>query len=280
MERGGSLIVTFTVPAQTTDGVPIRRIGEIDLRIGPDTGAWETEAARIEAEAADGKVRSEAPAAQWAGRDVAVRVRVAVRKERFSEWSDPVRMRVVKPLATPADVRAEAVPDGVRVSWNAETGNPPGTQFRVFRGETLAGTADKNEFIDKATQYGQKYDYTVQAFLQTGENTEAVSVESATASVTPVDRFAPATPSGLTATAGVSAIQLNWDPDSEADLQGYRVYRSTAGGEFAAIGTIVPTPNYTDRSVTTGTVYRYAVTAIDQNGNESARTAPAEATAQ
>ncbi|HWR50978.1 MAG TPA: hypothetical protein VN428_07705 [Bryobacteraceae bacterium] len=282
VERGESLVMTFTLPAQTTDGVPIRRIEEIDLRIGPDTATWEAEAARIEAAAGeDPKVRVEAPAAQWADRDVAVRVRVAVRKERFSEWSEPVRMRVAKPLATPTDVKTEAVAEGVRVTWTIEPGSPQGTRYRVFRGElTLAGTADKNEFIDKATQYGRKYEYTIQAFLKTGETTEAVSEVSAVASVTPVDRFAPATPAGLTVTAGVSAIQLNWEPNSEADLQGYRVYRSAAGGEFAAIGDILPTPNFTDRAVTAGASYSYCVTAIDQNGNESARTATSEATAQ
>lgn len=280
-QRGGLLVVTFSVPAQTTDGIPIRKIGEIDLRIAPEGEDWNSATRQIEATAAeDGKVRAETPAAEWAGRDVLVRVRAAGRRERFSEWSEPVRMRVVPPLATPADVRAEAVPEGVRVTWTAAKANPEGTQYRVFRGDAVAGTAATNEFIDKNTQYGQKYEYTVQAFVKTGETTEAVSGESAVASVTPVDRFAPATPSGLTASAGVSAIQLNWDPNNEADLQGYRVYRSVGAADYTPVGGILPTPNYTDRAVTAGTVYRYAVTAIDQNGNESARTAPAEATAQ
>jgi hypothetical protein len=273
-ERGPLLVFEFTAPAATTDAVPLRRLGEVDLRAGE-------EPVRIQApEVQPGRVRIETPARELAGRDVVFRVRVAGRKGRFSEWSNPVRMRVVEPLETPRDVRAEAVAEGVRASWNA----PPGSSFRVYRRAAkeqepaLIGTSGSNVFIDTTSEYGVPYEYSVEAFVKTGDS-EASSERSATASVTPVDRFAPAVPSGLSATPGAAGIQLTWNPNPEPDLRGYALHRAAGDGPFERIGDLLPTPYYADRSVQGGVRYRYAVSAVDQTGNESERTAPAEASA-
>jgi fibronectin type 3 domain-containing protein len=57
------------------------------------------------------------------------------------------------------------------------------------------------------------------------------------------------------------------------------VYRSADGQPPARLGELVTTPAYSDRVVQSGKRYRYEVTAVDQKGNESARSAPVEATA-
>ena len=43
----------------------------------------------------------------------------------------------------------------------------------------------------------------------------------------PDDGVAPAAPQHLTATAGTNRVTLGWDPNSETDVVGYHVYRST-----------------------------------------------------
>jgi hypothetical protein len=279
-QRAGSLVIEFTVPAATTDGAVLRRLDEIDLRCGPAGPQWEQTARRIAVTTnAPGRVHIETPSREWTGEDVELRVRAAGRPGRMSEWSNAIKMRVISPLAQPV-VKAEAVAEGVRLTWTPADG----AQYRIFRQgpleakPSLLATVQKPEYTDTQTEYGKTYRYSVEAFVPSGD-TEARSEVSAVASITPEDRFPPAVPSGLAALAGISGIELSWNPDSEPDLRGYYVYRSAAGGPFVRLNGIIGTPAYSDRAVESGKLYRYAVSAVDQSGNESARAAPVEVTA-
>jgi subtilisin family serine protease len=78
------------------------------------------------------------------------------------------------------------------------------------------------------------------------------------------DTTHPAVPAGLTATAGVQSVALEWADNAEADLASYRVYRD---------GVQIATPTastYTDTGLTAGVTYRYRVSAVDRSLNESA----------
>lgn len=84
------------------------------------------------------------------------------------------------------------------------------------------------------------------------------------------DPSSPAAPIGLSATAGESAVSLNWSNNGESDLDSYTVYRSTtSGGGYIAIASGLETNAYTDDSVETNTTYYYVVTANDTSSNES-----------
>jgi len=82
VQRGGKLIVQFTVPQLTTEGVAIKQPPSFDLRIGPGpdpfSGAqWASEAKRIPPFAAKGvMVRNDVPCAEWTGKGVSIAVRV------------------------------------------------------------------------------------------------------------------------------------------------------------------------------------------------------------
>jgi len=119
----------------------------------------------------------------------------------------------------------------------------------------------------------------VQAAMKAGD-AEAESGVSKPAAIPYEDRFPPAVPAGLTAIAGIESIQLVWNPDAEPDLKGYYLYRSAGDQPFARLGELLESPSYTDRAVEAGKRYRYAVSAVDQSGNESARSAPVEVIAQ
>lgn len=101
--------------------------------------------------------------------------------------------------------------------------------------------------------------------------------------VTPADTTAPAAPSGVRAQAGTGSVELTWDANDEADLAGYRVYRSSSAG-VPTDGTPVSgaTPitetSFTDTAVTGGREYHYVVVAVDRDGNASAASTEVTAT--
>ncbi|MFH1843323.1 MAG: endonuclease [bacterium] len=92
----------------------------------------------------------------------------------------------------------------------------------------------------------------------------------------------PAAPTGLAAVAGDGVVNLDWDDNVEADLDGYTVYRATSsGGPYNALnGALVGSSDYTDNTVTNGTTYYYVVTASDLTGNESDQSGEVSATPQ
>ncbi len=283
VERGGRIVVEFTVPEQTTDGVGLKRIA-VDLRIGPDSGNWVETARQVEtAVERPGAVRVEIPVKEWVGREIILGARVQSRKGRYSEWSNLVRLPVVEPLEAPL-LKAEGAAGGVRIAWEAPPGRS-GILWRVFRrgpGQKEAepvGSTSVPEYTDAAAQRGAAYQYTVQAIVKSG-GVVAESEMSRPAGITYVDRFPPAVPSGLTAIAGLNSIQLTWNPGAEPDLGGYHVYRSENSEPFSRIGELLGTPSYTDRAVEAGRRYRYTVSAVDQEGNESARAESVEVVAQ
>ncbi len=90
----------------------------------------------------------------------------------------------------------------------------------------------------------------------------------------------PAAPTGLTATPGNETITLNWNDNSETDLDGYNVYRSTTQGSgYGKLNvSLVSTSDYIDNTVTNGIPYYYVVTAVDNNGHGSGNSNEATAT--
>lgn len=86
------------------------------------------------------------------------------------------------------------------------------------------------------------------------------------------DMDAPAAPTGLVAAAGESVVSLDWNDNTEVDLGGYNVYRSTtAGSGYVKLNaSLLTSSDYTDNTVDNGTTYYYIVTAVDTSSNESA----------
>jgi hypothetical protein len=276
VQRGSKIIVHFTLPKLTTEGVAAKPPLHWDLRIG-EAGAGEFRmddwAARAKSPSVpqmeNGRVSYEIPAADWIGKDVVLAVRVASANRRPSAWSKPLVLAVVRAPAEPRDVKAENVLEGVRLTWTGE-----GPLFRVYRRAaadtdfTVAANTEAREFLDRATEYGKPVRYIVQAIIKTG-NGEVESDLPAEVIKTPADEFPPAVPACLTAVPTATSIELTWDRDTEPDLAGYRIYRAGPGGEFKKIGETAEAPSYGDRQVESGKKYRYAVSAFDKTGNES-----------
>lgn len=285
-QRGAKIVLEFTVPDRTTEGLRLLKIGDVELKAGLSPGndfnteSWAAAARRIDAQAAaPGAAHAETAAGEWAGREVVFGVRVANVNGRFSDWSNLVALPVIEPLARPEELVAAAITEGVRLRWRAPERS--GQAFRVRRRAgneeqaTIVARVDGKEWIDTATQYGTSYEYSVQTALKAGE-TEAESEISSRATIVPRDLFPPVTPKDLTAVVSSGAVELGWERNTEADLAGYRIYRSKNGGAFERVSDTVEAPSYSDAKVETGAKYAYAVSAIDRTGNESPRSATAE----
>ena len=91
----------------------------------------------------------------------------------------------------------------------------------------------------------------------------------------------PLPPTNLEAIAGDNVVALSWSPNSEPDLAGYNIYRSTTSGQdYTWLNTtsLIITSNYTDTDVVTPNTYYYVVTAVDTGSNESVYSSEVPAT--
>ena len=284
VERGDRIVVSFTAPALTTDAQVITALGGADVRIGPakkpfDAGAWAESAARATVKSATKpgtiEASSQPLAADLVGKDLTVGARVLNTRGRPSGWSNFVTIHVVAPVGRPGGVKATDVPEGIRLTWS----DPGEHSFRIFRKGPadqmpveLAKT-DTPEYLDRDIAWGRSYQYWVQA-LRAGAESDA----SEPVADTPKDVFPPAVPAGLNAVTGTNSIELAWERNTESDFSKYIVYRALGDGPFRKLAeTDVPT--YSDKAIEAGKPYRYAVSAVDQRGNESEKSPPVEAAA-
>jgi hypothetical protein len=259
-QRGDKLILDFTAPALTTEQVGLTAISMAEARLGDD-------AIPLDAPAPGAAAHFELPARQWSGRTVNIAIVVGGPKGQQSAPSNVVSLRLEEALAVPARVTAEPHPEGVRVAWSVPDGRA--TRFRITRTPDASAEVEASEFIDRAVEPGKEYKYSVTA-LRPG----AESLASAAVTVTPRDTFAPTVPANVSAVAGVSSIELVWERSPEADLKSYRVYRNDQ-----LLAPDIEAPAFSDRQIQSGQRYRYAVTAVDVLGNESARSSAVEVTA-
>ena len=282
VEIGDKLIVDFTLPAKTTEDLDWRKIEGVEMRIGPlpqpfDAGAWANGAQPIDITAdGPGAVKMTLPASgwkrEWMGREIAIGVRARNLKKRVSPWSNFATLRLVDPLAPPSNVEATSDPRGVRLAWTS-----PAPRFRILRKgpkdaePVLLAEADAPPYVDASAAFGQAYEYSVFA-VEGGARSES----SATQKFTPEDKFPPTVPKGLRVIAGIGSLELAWDPNADADLKGYKLYRSVDGGAFEAAAGLLELPSFSDRKIEPGKRYAYAVAAVDLTGNESDRGQPVE----
>ena len=139
--------------------------------------------------------------------------------------------------------------------------------------------------IDKDIHFGDTYEYRAQRVLRVnvgGTQMELDGPLSAPVVVEAKDVFPPAAPKGLAAvsvaaTNSTSAgVDLDWEPNTEADLAGYVVYRREGDGDWERVSptVLLVGPGYHDAHVQPGHTYEYAVSAVDQSGHESLRSEP------
>jgi hypothetical protein len=159
---------------------------------------------------------------------------------------------------------------------------PPERTLMVEAGGSTSRALDTN------IRFGETYEYRAQRVVRVpvnGELLELTSPLSDPIRIEAIDVFPPGVPKGLAAvaTAGENgnapAVDLSWLPDTDSDLAGYIVYRREDGDRSQRISTQpIVGPGFHDANVQPGRTYVYAVSAIGQNGHESARSTEAQET--
>jgi hypothetical protein len=272
-ESGNNIEFEFTLPAKTTENLDLKSVRSIELRIGEDVPQSKTVQLMVRK---PGPVTDQVPAQTWIGKTVVLAVRATGPKGKASEWSNPVSLVVIQPLATPSAPKPQNVARGVELTW---TGTGP--RYRIFRAEgngqpQQLADSDVPRYVDDTTLFGTRYRYMVQAIAAENQ----WSVVSEAADITPEDKFPPAVPEGLSAVSAPQSIELAWTRNTEPDFRGYNIFRSVDNEPFTLYASLVEAPTFSDSKIQAGKKYRYRVSAVDLTGNESAQSAPAEATAQ
>ena len=232
------------------------------------------------------------------------RVRARVSDRKTSAISNDASLRLFAVAEAIDTLDAHLTEQGIDLRWSAPAGLSTGgtageiAEYHLYRGEVDPAAAGKMaqdiphgawkspllqiaatksaEYRDAAFDYGKTYVYVVRTVLS-GEGSGVESSDSRTVTIKPVDTFPPAAPQGLVAavigeaTGGKIVVDLSWSINVEADLAGYRVYRSEQQGTLgeALNSELVATPSYRDTTAASGKKYWYSVKAMDRAGNES-----------
>jgi len=318
VRAGDQVSLTWTMPTRTTDKVALK--GPIAAHVcrGQNSAAHCNVAATLElAPGADAAFTDALPTDLASGqpRPFTYFVELVNRKGRSAGLSNGAEILAGQAPAAVTGLTAEVRKEGVVLQWTpAPPGSPP-TAVRLLRTRVgdlttpaqkpgqgplaspseptqrnlLVAAGDAGRALDSDIHFGESYEYRAQRLVritESGQTLELASIVSAPIRVDAADIFPPAVPQGLAAvaTAGENgnppAIDLSWQPVTDANLAGYIVYRRENSGDWQRISPAQPVdgPGFHDANVQPGHTYEYAVSAIGQNGRESARSAETEET--
>ncbi|WP_282937182.1 fibronectin type III domain-containing protein [Paenibacillus sp. RC67] len=166
----------------------------------------------------------------------------------------------------PAELQAQAGDGQVTLNWKANTESDL-KGYNVYVNDALKATVTAATYTVVGLTNGTEYKFSVSAIDFSGnESAKTELTATPKAAQEPGDKTPPAVPTGLQAQAGDAQVGLSWKANSEADLKGYNVYVNDA------LKATVTATTYAVIGLTNGTEYKFSVSAVDTNGNESAKT--------
>lgn len=311
VRKGDHVTLTWTVPGTTTDRRIVRSVGptlicrglEAELaQCGTPVGeaaaeptfgttqASKQKVARSYTDALPDQLLADSPPAF-----VTYAVEALNAGGRGAGLSNQVKVPLARTLPPPRDFAAQVTGQGVVLTWTngVPTGNSQSTHYvyRVYRrpegnsqailvGEVPVGNERSLTLTDTSIEWEKTYEYRAETVtLIAQENKPVVQVEgddTPDVKVFADDVFPPAVPSGLQAVSSgpgqKTFVDLVWGPVSDADLNGYNMYRHEEGSPPMKVNSdILKTPAFRDPNVASGKTYFYSVSAVDVRGNESAR---------
>lgn len=313
IRNGNQVSLTWTMPKKNTEKLLLK--GNVPVRVCRTQAGGGCDLAGPElllAPGAAGAFAETLPAALTLGAPRAVSYFVELKSHagRSAGLSNAAVVLAGEAPPPVAGLTAEVRKAGIVLHWTPESGKtavrlhrrlltPPSAKPRqgllTPPDEPLEQTlqvdagGQAGRALDKDIRFGQTYEYRAQrvARMAAGAQTLELAGEiSAPVRVEALDVFPPAVPTGLAAVAALgesgseTAIDLSWQPVTDVDLGGYAVYRREGQSGWRRISPAQPLvgPAFHDTQVQPGHSYRYAVSAIDQGGHESARSAEAEET--
>lgn len=289
---GDQLEIRFRLPDETLDHQSLKRVGAIALRACSDAEAKACATFRTvpvgEMKPGDAvELTTELPAKMY------LAVFIFNDRERTAGASNVVFVPLAAAAPDAQSVMARVTADAVELTIAGGVPGGGNASYQVMRSQPGQKHPEKigevpvgaGEFRDRNFEWQQPYTYTVHTVNRmVAPDASTVEFESGppvSVAVTTTDVFPPRAPAGLAAVFTPSAdgkptIDLNWNSSEERDLAGYNVYRAIGAGDFTRVNSeLVKSPAFRDTAVHSGTAYRYAVSAVDLRGNESARSEPA-----
>jgi hypothetical protein len=235
-QSGSAVILTFTLPRQSTDHEPLAEPPAIEIyRAALPPGAapggktawrqvYTIPSERVDSYVNRDRVEFHDPltsedSPSTAGSLMAYLVRTRASKIRASGDSNFSTARIYPAPEAPRDLRLSVSESAIEISWTGAISPEAPTQaaYRVFRAEIepgaeaaprdfsqvklrapieMAGVSSAPDFLDSHFEFGRTYLYTVRAVAQFGLDS-IESEDSEPAVVTPRDTFPPAAPRDL-----------------------------------------------------------------------------------
>ena len=314
--KGNQVTLTWTTPTETTDRQRIRGIGatRICRVLNSVVGTCDTPVGRSPAQKEPTKsagksepqsyVDSLSPQLQSGSPSdfVDYAVEVLNREGRGAGFSNQVRVPLVRTSPAPNNFQAQVTAVGITLSWSLELPSWESSSslhlaVRIYRKQEGGARANvvaelpaegDHSFTDSNFVWEKTYDYWATVVTIVDEpNRPALKIEGDDTPEVKVfadDVFPPSVPTGLQAVfsgPGQSPfVDLIWAPATDADLAGYNLYRQEGNSPPIKLNSdLVKNPAYRDNTVEPGKTYVYSVSAVDQRGNESARSEEAKESA-
>jgi hypothetical protein len=221
------------------------------------------------------------------GRSAGLSNQVQVPAAPSSTINEPVTARVTADaviVSAPITTNGSGVPQSLQLRRKEANSPQEITVSTTPLTVESAGQAKSTELRDESFVWEKNYTYRVVLTASAKLPSGPVSFEGAGSqpvSVFAHDIFPPAVPAGVQAVYSgsfpgqQSSIDLTWNPDTDRDIAGYFVFRRRGDEPASAARKLNPQPiippAYRDTDIQPSNSYLYSVSAIDQRGNESAR---------
>ncbi|MBN2513930.1 MAG: discoidin domain-containing protein, partial [Sedimentisphaerales bacterium] len=174
--------------------------------------------------------------------------------------------------AAPMFLSAVAGHGIISLDWMDSTGSDC-SHYVVYRSTTpetgyirVAEGLTESNFIDS-----DNLNLLTRYYYQVRAKNDAGHLSGFSNEVSAFPQISPAIPTGLKAVSDDKAVHLVWDQNTQPDFAGFRLYRSRwAAGRYDLIANILSSSAFLDNGVDNGKTYYYAVTAINDEGAESA----------
>ena len=184
----------------------------------------------------------------------------------------------------------ESSETAITITWEAPRANTDGSTpvnllgYNIYRtggSPTQRGQNSLNpepitatHYQDRTFKFGEKYVYIVRSVSLGTEGKPIESLDSNQLPLAPVDIYPPAAPDRLSIGPAPGRLSIFWVANSEPDLAGYFLFRSTdpnlpKGQWLKLTPTLYTKTTFTDENVEAGKTYYYYVIAVDNAGNKS-----------